>query len=144
MRMCDANVLLYAVNSDAPNHAAARSWLDAALNDRETVAFPWVVLLAFLRLATHPAIFSRPLGAEDAIRQIREWLRQPVAAVAQPGARHLEILAGLLAESGVAGNLVSDAHLAALAIELDAELVSFDRDFARFAGLRWLVPGLPG
>ncbi len=143
MRLCDANVLLYAVNSDVPNHAAARSWLDGALNDHETVAFPWVVLLAFLRLATHPAVFPRPLSADAAIAQVREWLHQPTATVAEPGSRHLEVLAGLLAESGVAGNLVSDAHLAALAIELDAELVSFDRDFARFAGLRWLVPGPP-
>jgi len=141
MRLCDANVLLYAVNSDAPNHTAARSWLDGALSGGETVAFPWAVLLAFLRLATHPAVFPLPLGADAAIARVREWLRQPAATVAEPGSRHLEILAALVEESGVAGNLVSDAHLAALAIELDAELVSFDRDFARFAGLRWSVPG---
>jgi len=141
MLLCDANVLLYAVNSDAPNHTAARSWLDGALSGGETVAFPWAVLLAFLRLATHPAVFPLPLGADAAIARVREWLRQPAATVAEPGSRHLEILAALVEESGVAGNLVSDAHLAALAIELDAELVSFDRDFARFAGLRWSVPG---
>ena len=141
MRLCDANVLLYAVNSDAPNHTAARSWLDGALSGGETIAFPWAVLLAFLRLATHPAVFPLPLGADAAIARVREWLRQPAATVAEPGSRHLEILAALVEESGVAGNLVSDAHLAALAIELDAELVSFDRDFARFAGLRWSVPG---
>lgn len=141
MRLCDANVLLYAVNSDAPNHLPARSWLDAALNGHEAVAFPWAVLLAFLRLATNPAVFPHPLDPDRAIGQLREWLRQPAATVAEPGVRHLEILAGLLAESGAAGNLVSDAHLAALAIEHEAELVSFDRDFARFAGLRWSVPG---
>jgi hypothetical protein len=141
MWLCDANVLLYAVNSDAPDHATARSWLDAALNDRETVAFPWPVLLAFLRLATHPAVFAHPLDAATAITQIREWLRQPTAILAEPGTRHLDILAGLLNDSGVAGNLVSDANLAALAIELDADLVSFDRDFGRFAGLRWKLPG---
>lgn len=141
MRLCDANVLLYAVNSDAPYHGPARSWLDAALNGLEAVAFPWAVLLAFLRLATNPAVFPHPLDPDRAIAQLREWLRQPAATVAEPGVRHLEILAGFLAESGAAGNLVSDAHLAALAIEHDAELVSFDRDFARFAGLRWSVPG---
>ena len=141
MRLCDANVLLYAVNSDAPNHTAARSWLDGALSGGETVAFPWAVLLAFLRLATHPAVFPSPLSADTAIAQVREWLHQPAATLAEPGTRHLEVLAALLEESGVGGNLVSDAHLAALAIELDAELVSFDRDFARFAGLRWSVPG---
>ena len=141
MLLCDANVLLYAVNSDAPNHTAARSWLDGALSGGETVAFPWAVLLAFLRLATHPAVFPSPLSADTAIAQVREWLRQPAATVAEPGARHLELLVGLLTESGVGGNLVSDAHLAALAIEVDAALVSFDRDFARFAGLRWSAPG---
>jgi hypothetical protein len=141
MWLCDANVLLYAVNSDAPDHATARSWLDRALNDPETVAFPWSVLIAFLRLSTHPAVFAQPLDATAAIDQVREWLRQPSAIPVAPGARHLETLEGLLKESGVAANLVNDAHLAALAIELDADLVSFDRDFARFVGLRWHLPG---
>jgi len=89
----------YAVNSDAPNHTAARSWLDGALSGGETVAFPWSVLLAFLRLATHPAVFPSPLSADTAIGQVREWLRQPSATVAEPGTRHLEVLAALLEES---------------------------------------------
>ena len=141
MRIVDVNVLLYAINVDAPNHEAARSRLDAALNDHEALAFPWTVLLAFVRLATNRAVFENALSVEQAIGQLREWLRQPAAMVAEPGVRHLEILANLLAESGVGGNLVGDAHLAALAIEHDAELISFDRDFSRFAGLRWSLPG---
>ena len=140
MRICDANVLLYAVNSDAPNHDVARTWLDVALNGDETVGMPWPVLLAFLRLGTHQAVFPRPLSLDAAIDQVRRWLRQPVVAIIEPGPRHLEILADLLSEAGVGGNLVSDAPLAALAIEANGELVSFDRDFGRFAGLRWSHP----
>ncbi len=140
MQICDANVLLYAMNSDAPNHDVARAWLDDALNGDETVGLPWPVLLAFLRLGTHPAVFPRPLSLASAIDQVRSWLRQPVVTIIEPGSRHLEILAGLLSEAGVGGNLVSDAHLAALAIESNGELVSFDRDFGRFAGLRWSHP----
>lgn len=140
MQICDANVLLYAVNSDAPNHDIARAWLDEALNEDETIWLPWPVILAFLRLGTHPAVFPRPLSLDTAIDQVRSWLGQPVVTVIETGPKHLEILAGLLGEVGVGGNLVSDAHLAALAIESNAELVSFDRDFGRFAGLRWSHP----
>ena len=140
MWLCDANVLLYAVNSDAPSHEVARTWLDGALTGRRTVGFSWSVLLAFLRLATNPAVFPHPLEPDQAIAQIRAWVRQATSTVVEPGGRHIDLLASLLATSGVAGNLVGDAHLAALAIENDAELVSFDRDFARFAGLRWTLP----
>ena len=101
---------------------------------------PWPVLLAFLRLGTHQAVFPRPLSLDAAVDQVRNWLRQPVVTVLEPGPRHLEILAGLLSEAGVGGNLVSEAHLAALAIESNGELVSFDRDFGRFVGLRWSHP----
>jgi toxin-antitoxin system PIN domain toxin len=141
MWLPDANVLLYAVNSDAPNHEVARTWLDGALGGRRTVAFSWTVLLAFLRIATNPAVFPRPLEPDRAVEQIRSWLRGSTATVVEPGGRHVDLLASLLEASGVAGNLVADAHLAAIAIEHGAELVSFDRDFARFAGLRWTFPG---
>ena len=140
MLLPDANVLLYAVNSDASNHVLARGWLDQALAGRRTVGFTWSVLLAFLRLATHPAVFPRPIDVAQATEQVRSWLRCSTAVVVEPGARHVEVLANLLTASGVGGNLVGDAHLAAIAIEHGAELVSFDRDFARFAGLRWTLP----
>lgn len=140
MWLPDANVLLYAVNSDAPNHDLARSWLDDALSGRRTVGFTWTVLLAFLRLATHPAVFPHPLSVEQATEQLRSWLRGPTAALVEPGPRQVDLLASLLSSSGVGGNLVGDAHLAAIAIEHGAELVSFDRDFARFEGLRWTMP----
>ena len=136
MRLIDANVLLYAVNEASPFHDRARSILDRALSGQEGVGFAWVVVLAFLRLATHPAVFARPLSTADAIGVLRAWLSQPPAIPIEPTSRHLDVLAGLLAEAGTAGNLVNDAHLAALAIEHDAVLVSFDADFGRFRGLR--------
>jgi len=140
VRIVDANVLLYAVNEAAPHHARARAWLDGALAGREPVGFDWTVLLAFLRLATHPAVFARPLSADEAADVVRAWLAQPPAVIVGPTPRHADLLAGLLAEAGTAANLVNDAHLAALALEHDAVLVSFDADFGRFAGLRRETP----
>jgi toxin-antitoxin system PIN domain toxin len=137
----DANVLLYAVNSDGAHHRAARDWFDRALGGSEAVGLAWTVILAFLRLGTNPTVFPHPLDAADAIRVVRGWLRSPVVLTLEPGDRHLAILDGLLGEAGSAGNLVTDAHLAALAIEHDATLVSYDADFSRFEGLRWQRPG---
>ncbi len=141
MRIVDANVLLYAVNEASPHHSRARSWLDGALGGREPVGFAWTVLLAFVRLATHPAVFARPLTPAEATGVVRAWLAQPPAVVVEPTPRHADLLAGLLEETGTAANLVNDAHLAALALEHDAVLVSFDAGFGRFTGLRREVPG---
>src|SRR5436190_7778266 len=117
MKVVDANVLLYAVNEDAPAHASARNWLDRALGGTDRVGFAWVVLLAFLRLSTHSAVFPAPLELADAGTIIRGWLAAPAAAVLQPSSRHADLLLGLLATTGASANLVNDAHLAALAIE---------------------------
>jgi toxin-antitoxin system PIN domain toxin len=136
----DANVLLHAVNRDASEHLAARSWLDGALAGPQTVGFAWTVLLAFVRVSTHPAVFARPLTPARSLGAVRSWLAQPTASIVEPTARHLAVLSALLDEAGTAGNLVDDAHLAALAIEHDADLVSFDTDFIRFDGLRWRRP----
>jgi toxin-antitoxin system PIN domain toxin len=140
MFVVDANVLLYAINEASPHHKRARPWLDDALSGREPVGFAWTVVLAFLRVATHPAVFPRPLTPEQAMAAVRDWLAQPSATIIEPTARHLDILAGLLIEAGTAANLVGDAHLAALAVERDATVVSFDADFGRFAGVRLQVP----
>jgi toxin-antitoxin system PIN domain toxin len=140
VRLVDANVLIHAVNEASPHHRWARSWLDRALVGPEAVGFGWTVLLAFLRLSTHPAVFARPLDVTVATGVVRDWLAQPQAIVVEPTQRHLDVLAGLLAESGTAGTLVSDAHLAALAIEHNAVVVSFDADFGRFRGVRWEAP----
>lgn len=105
------------------------------------MGFAWPVVLAFLRLTTHPAVFAQPLDADAATSIVRGWTEQPTARLIDPSPRHLDALSGLLAESGTAANLVSDAHLAALAIENDAVLVTFDSDFGRFSGLRTERPG---
>ena len=140
MLLVDANVLLHAVNTRAREHEAARRWLLDALRSQEAVAFAWTVLLAFLRLSTHPAVFPRPLTVEQAAGAVESWLASPPAVLVEPTRRHLPLLQGLLARNGTAGNLVGDAHLAALALEHDATIVSFDRGFARFEGVRWRLP----
>jgi len=139
--LVDANVLLYAVNERAREHERARGWLGRALAGGETVAFAWTVLLAFLRLSTHPAVFLRPLAPEQAADVAEQWLAAPAAIAVEPTARHLPLLRGLLVRAGTAGNLVGDAHLAALALEHGATVVSFDRDFARFEGVASRRPG---
>lgn len=132
MNLVDANVLLYAVNEDSQHHRAARRWLDDALGGATTVAWSWPVMLAFLRIATRPGIFPRPLEVATALDIVRGWLSAPSSVVVDPTPRHLDVLAGQLSDIGTAGNLVSDAHLAALALEHRATVVTFDRDFERF------------
>ena len=140
MKLVDANILIYAVNSDAAHHRAAKSWLDNALSGGSAVGFCWPVMLAFLRLVTKRGLFPHPLSTEVAIEVLDGWLAQTPARVVAPRARHLEILAELLAGADSGGNQVNDAHLAALAIEHRAEVITFDRDFGRFPRLRWSVP----
>lgn len=140
MLLVDANVLLHAVNEHSPEHPAARRWLSAALQAGEPVAFTWSVLLAFLRVSTHPAVFPRPLTADQAGTLVEAWLAAPHAIVLEPTSRHLPLLRSLLMTAGTAGNLVNDAHLAALTLEHAATMVTFDRDFARFEGITTLRP----
>ncbi|AKS43199.1 type II toxin-antitoxin system VapC family toxin [Wenzhouxiangella marina] len=132
----DVNLLIYAVNEDAPQHDRARRWLEEALSGTSPVGLPWLVIIAFLRLSTHPRIFESPLPTDTALRLVNGWLAQPCARAIEPGERHWLILSQLLRDSGTAGNLSNDAHLAAIAIEHDACLHSADHDFRRFAGLR--------
>jgi len=141
MVIVDANVLLYAINEDDPHSEVARRWLDEALAGASGVGFAWVVLLAFLRISTNPRIFPTPLAPEQALTQIDAWLAMPAAVVVHPTSRHLSVLGGLLTGVTTGSNLVTDAHLAALAIEVGAPVVSFDRDFARFDGIRHQLPG---
>lgn len=143
MKVVDANVLLYAFNTDASRHAEAKAWLDSALSGGATVGFAWIVNLAFLRLTTKAGLFAAPTTPEVASNQLTEWLAQPSAQVVQPTARHAAVLARLLTETPATGNMVSDAHLAALAIEHRATIVSYDDDFDRFSGVRWERPAVP-
>ena len=141
MLLVDANVLLHAVNTSSRDHEAARDWLRQALEGGEAVAFAWTVLLAFLRLSTHRAVFASPLRVDEAGDLVEGWLAAPPACSIEPTGRHLSLLRGLLGRAGTAGNLVGDAHLAALALEHNATVVSFDRDFARFDGVSLRRPG---
>jgi uncharacterized protein len=140
VKLPDLNLLLYAVDERAPHHERAREWLEASLSGTEAVAFAWAVLLGFVRISTHPAVFEQPLDANDALDYVDGWMAQPVATVINPTDRHPRTLRTLLEPLGTAGNLTSDAHLAALAIEHGAELCSSDTDFARFDDLRWVNP----
>ncbi len=140
MQIADTNVLLYAVDEESPHHEAARAWLDGAFGRQSTVAFAWTVLLAFLRVSTMAGVFPNPLSVDQAAEIVDRWLGEPAATILEPTPRHLALVRGLLGEVGTAGNLVGDAHLAALAVEHRAEVVSFDRDFGRFEGVRWRIP----
>ncbi len=140
MRVVDANVLLYAVNADAPHHESSRSWLDGALSGGDTVGFTWLTVTAFLRLVTKPGLFAKPLSTDAAVAVVKAWLSAPSARVLEPTAQHLSVLDRLLRPLGTGGNLVSDAHLAAIAVEHRAEVVTFDSDFGRFDGVRWRRP----
>ena len=140
MVIVDANVLLYAVDLASAHHERARSWLDDSLAGSEAVGLAWIALLAFIRIGTNPSILPTPMTADEAIGQAETWLAAPAAVVAQPTARHASVLRGLLRDTGTAGNLTTDAHLAALALEHGADVVSYDRDFARFPGVRHRLP----
>jgi len=140
VKLVDLNLLLYAVNRDSDKHAAAKAWLERTLSADERVALPWVVLLGFVRVATHPQVLRHPLRPDQALAIVDSWLAQPQVIPLYPGEDHWGILRGLLAKAGTAGNLTTDAHLAALAIEHGAELCSTDSDFARFPALRWVNP----
>lgn len=140
MNLLDVNLLVYAHNSAAPEHAAAREWFEGVMSGTETVAFAWHTLLGFVRLTTRPAVMTPPLHAHAALDYVESWLAQPCATVVHPARRHLAVLRDLLDAVGTAGNRTPDAHLAAMAIEHGATLCSHDEDFGRFPGLRWLDP----
>ena len=140
MKIIDLNLLLYAVNADSPCHGKARVWLETVLSGHEPIGLPWVVLLGFLRLTTNPRVLTRPLSAEQSMRIIDDWISLPCVRVLLPREDHWQILRSLLEATGTAGNLTTDAHLAALAIENGCELCSTDSDFHRFPKLRWVNP----
>lgn len=135
MKIVDANVLLYAVNSSSDHHPASRRWLDGALSGGDGVGFAWVPLLAFIRLTTKVGLFPSPLRTAEAIEIVTDWLAAPGAVMVGPSARHIDVLGAMLARFGTGGNLANDAHLAALAVEHRATIVSYDRDFGRFDGV---------
>jgi uncharacterized protein len=138
--LIDVNLLVYATNSSAVQHEAVREWLDRKLTGVHRVGLPWAALLGFLRLVTSVRITARPLTMAVAWKQVSQWLSCEPVWIPLPTERHAEVLGKLLAEPAVRGNLVPDAHLAALAIEHGLTLCTTDGDFARFADLKWLNP----
>jgi len=138
--LVDANLVLYAEDALSPQHEAARTWWDTQLSGASPVCLSWGVLCAFIRISTNSRVYERPLDLDQAMSRVQSWLDQPCVTVINPTERHAAVLRELLSPLGAAGNLTTDAHLAALAIEHGALLCSCDTDFARFQGLRWEDP----
>jgi toxin-antitoxin system PIN domain toxin len=136
----DANILLYAIDSSNTFHRAAKDWLEAALNGPSRVGFPWVSLTAFQRIATHPRASANPLSPQEAWSYVSDWLDADQSWVPHPGERHADIFSRLVVDGDLRGNLVTDAHLAALALEHGVGLCSADTDFARFPEVAWINP----
>ncbi len=139
MILPDINLVVYAYNEDAPHHVAAKAWWERCLSETEPVAVAWVVVLGFIRLMSNRRVLARPMSTSEAVEHCKLWLTRPNVRTVLPGPTHMDILASLLA-GPVGPNLITDAHLAALAIEHQAELYSNDGDFARFSGLTWRNP----
>jgi toxin-antitoxin system PIN domain toxin len=143
MVVVDSNVLISATDSRHVHHAESIGWLEWALGGGDTVGFAWQSLLGYLRVTTSRAGYPNPITIDEATSQVERWLSAPGAVVVEPTARHSNIVRSLLLEAGAAGKLVHDAHLAALAIERGAEVVSYDHDFARFTGVKHRLPVAP-
>lgn len=136
----DLNLILYAHDPLSSRHEAALRWWEDLLNSKRPVGLAWITILGFIRLSTHARLVTNPMTPQEAIARVKSWLAVPTVRIVTPGEDHARCLFELIASVGVAGNLTSDAHLAALAIEYQAELASSDTDFGRFAGLRWNNP----
>jgi uncharacterized protein len=140
MILLDANLLIYAIDSSSSHHHAARNWLEKILSGSDEVGLTWNVILAFLRIVTNPVIVRCPLNPEAALDYVDSWLQQPCVRIVVPGTKHWLIFRSLVRSAGTAGNLTSDAHLAAIALEYDCELFSTDHDFKRFPGVKHRNP----
>jgi hypothetical protein len=136
----DANLLLYASDTSSAHHQASRRWVENTLSSEETVGVAWAVVLAFLRVGTNPRIRRNAFSLQEAVALVAGWLERPNVTLLNPGERHWEILREMMTRGQARGPLVTDAHLAALAIEHGAALATTDRDFARFPGLKFFNP----
>jgi uncharacterized protein len=143
MILPDVNILVHAYNPESADHRAARLWWEETLTLPRPVGLGWAVILGFIRITTNRRIFDKPARPSEAIQRVRSWLTAPAVQILAPGEGHAEILFELLEHLGAAGDLTTDAHLAALAIEHQAEVASTDADFARFPRLRWFNPIAP-
>ena len=140
MILVDANILLYAEDSLHPRHQQARVWWDGQLSGTGIVCLCWTVMSAFIRIGTNPRVFEHPLSLEQALACVQSWLDQPCTRVVRPTEQHWTVFQQVLTDGQAVANLVTDAHLAALAIEHGCELASTDSDFARFTKLKWKNP----
>lgn len=140
MIFVDANILLYAEDSLSKPHERAREWWDEQLSGTDPVCLCWTVLNAFIRIGTNPRVFEHPLSLTEATARVESWLQQPCTRVAVPTERHWAVYRELLKKGKARANMVTDAHLAALAIEYGCTLHSTDTDFARFPKLQWTNP----
>lgn len=138
--LIDANILLYAQDEGSAPHTAARDWWDHRLSEAAPVCLSWSVLGAFLRISTNPRVYEFPLDLEEACSHVQRWLDQPCTRIVSPTDRHWETFQKMLVGGKAVGNLIPDAHLAALAVEHGCELISTDSDFSRFPGLKWRNP----
>jgi toxin-antitoxin system PIN domain toxin len=136
----DINLLIYAHNAADPQHAAAKDWWEKSINESEPIGLPWIVMGGFIRLMTHPRILESPMPVTDATACVRSWLDQASVIILEPGKNFPLIFFNFLEDLGTAGNLTTDAHIAAMAVEKQAEIHSCDSDFARFSGLSWKNP----
>lgn len=140
MRLLDANLLIYAADAHSPQHARAQPWAESVIGGKETVALPWATILAFVRITTNPRIMAEAYSLDAAWDSVDGWLARANVVTPHPSHRHALLVRELLKPIGTGGNLVADAHLAALSIEYGAEVCSADNDFARFSGVRWFNP----
>lgn len=140
MILVDANILIYAYNEISAEHKAARNWLTEALSAQTSVCFSWIVIMAFVRVATNKKIFVKPYSTNEAFDVVENWLSAPGSLIISPGSEHLQIAKRLAHESGVYGATLTDAHLAALAIEHGIPLATTDTDFLVFDGLKLINP----
>jgi uncharacterized protein len=140
MILVDVNLLLYAEDKSSEFHAAASTWWDDQLSGTEPVCLCWPVINAFIRIGTSPRVSRHPLTLTEATTRVQSWLDQPCVRIIQPTENHWKIFQQMLRVGNATANLVSDAHLAALAVEHNCVLESNDTDFARFRGLKWRNP----
>jgi toxin-antitoxin system PIN domain toxin len=140
MILVDVNLLVYAHDESSKLHPQARLWWETQLNGSQLIGLSWVGVLGFIRLLTNRRIFQNPFSPPEILEIVRTWLEQPHVKIIHPSEQHFSRLAQLIEQVGTAGNLTTDAHLAALAIERGLILHTTDADFARFPGLKWKNP----
>ena len=140
MIVLDANLLLYAYDSDSQQHAKARAWIEQTFSNGTPVGLPWQTVTAFLRIVTNPRLSGKRFTPEEAIQIVDQWLTQPNVSLLPAGEQHWSLLRQMIKDGQTRGPMISDADLAALTIEYGGVLHTTDRDFARFPALRWTNP----